>query len=271
VKHVAIALLVTAALLAGGCGPQLPYEKVDAKAYAARPGDWRKKPVQFTGTLVVVKERGPKKRADLVLDAAGVLILAEYEPGKVSQPFKVGAVVTIFGLGTGNGIELTLMKGRKSFPEIALSRIESAVSSTSVSTPDTQAASSVSSSGDVSTISPASSGAAPRVTNSAVLEEMRANYDKDVVAVKVDDNGAGIVRIDIYTTYYPDHDVVDNVSGMARTAAVLGVVAKAYQTASIDTYVWPSSKEFTLAHGSVRWTDGKLDAPVKLWLNQVLR
>lgn len=263
-------VLLIAALSLGGCTARLMYEKVDAKAYAANPRDWNRKALQFTGTLVVVRERGGK--GDLVLDAgSGTLILAEYKPAKVSQPYKVGERVTVFGVGKGHGVELTLMKGVKRFPEIALHKIESAGATSTTSSVTTTPIST-----DASTSSLADGSSAskpkPRVSKAAVLEELQADYGSDVTSVKVDDNGSGVLRIDVFTTYYPDRDVVDNVSGIARNTAVLGPVAGAYpEHASVDAYVWPSSRAFTLAHASVSWTDGKIDAPVTLWLNDVLK
>lgn len=104
----------------------------------------------------------------------------------------------------------------------------------------------------------------------AVLQDMRVNFGADVTAVEVKGSPEA-VRIDVYTNYYADPDVADIAGGMARIAAQSSSVLSKYPSTTIEAYVWPKGKEFYMTRVSASYTDGKLDAPMDIFVNDVLK
>jgi hypothetical protein len=108
------------------------------------------------------------------------------------------------------------------------------------------------------------------VSSASVLAEMRVSFGTDVTAAEVKGSPQA-VRIDVYTDYFPDSDVAQIASGMARIAAQSSSVVSKYPTTRIDAYVWPKAKDFYMTRTSASYTDGKLDAPMDNYLNAALQ
>jgi len=110
-----------------------------------------------------------------------------------------------------------------------------------------------------------------KIDEAAVLEEMRLYFGVDVSGIAVDDKGAGRVRIDVYTTYYPDRDAAGPASGMAKIAAQSSIVQDVYPVVEIEAYVWPRGREFYMTRAAAAWTNGHIDAPMNFYMNDVLK
>jgi hypothetical protein len=118
---------------------------------------------------------------------------------------------------------------------------------------------------------PSAPAVAPKVDAAKLLAALKLDWREDITDVKVQDDGTGDVRIDIYTVYYPDSDVVDHSRGMAAGASTMSLVSEAYPKVSVDAYVWPASKAFYMVRTSSSWTNGRLDAPFDIYVNDVLK
>jgi hypothetical protein len=109
-----------------------------------------------------------------------------------------------------------------------------------------------------------------KVSESALLSEMQANFGADVTSVKVS-GSSGNVRLDVYTSYYADPDVAETARGMAAIAAQSQTVLDQYPSTTIEAYVWPSGKEFYMTRVTAVYEDGKLAAPMDVFVNDVLQ
>jgi hypothetical protein len=109
-----------------------------------------------------------------------------------------------------------------------------------------------------------------KLTEASVLVEMQS-FQEDVTGLKLTDDGAGEVRLDLYTDYYPDSDVAEPSRSIAQVAAGLDLITSAYPKVTISAYVWPKSKAFYLARAEASWTNGRCDAPYDVYLNDVLK
>jgi len=108
------------------------------------------------------------------------------------------------------------------------------------------------------------------VSDSTVLGEMQGNFGTDVTGVRVS-GSSDDVRIDVYTTYNADRDVAEAAGGMARIAAQSSAVLNKYPSTTIEAYVWPASKEFYMTRATAKYADGKLEAPIDVFVNDVLK
>jgi len=108
------------------------------------------------------------------------------------------------------------------------------------------------------------------VSDSTVLGEMQGNFGTDVTGVKVSGSSSD-VRIDVYTIYHADRDVADAAGGMARMAAQSSAVLDKYPSATIEAYVWPAGKEFYMTRATAKYADGKLETPMDVFVNDVLK
>lgn len=107
------------------------------------------------------------------------------------------------------------------------------------------------------------------VSSAAVLEEMRAYFGADVTGAEVK-GSPGDVRIDVYTAYYPDSDMAAPARNMAAIAAQLGAVTNKYPSTTITAYVWPKGKEFYVSRATATYEDGRMTAPMDIYVNSGL-
>jgi len=107
------------------------------------------------------------------------------------------------------------------------------------------------------------------VSSAAVLEELRVNFGTDVTAVEVG-GSPGDVRIDVYTDYYPDSDMAAPARAMASIAAQSGAVIDKHPSTTITAYVWPKGKEFYVSRATATYQDGRMTAPMDIYVNSVL-
>jgi hypothetical protein len=48
-------------------------------------------------------------------------------------------------------------------------------------------------------------------------------------------------------------------------------VTGAYSHVKVSGYVWPATKEFYITRATASWTDGHIDEPMNVYVNDVLK
>lgn len=109
------------------------------------------------------------------------------------------------------------------------------------------------------------------ISESALLKELRLTWGKDITRVEVSGTPDD-VRLDVYTTYYPDSDVWQRAQGIAGIAAMTDLVLDKYPTTTITAYVWPKGDDpdWYMTRAIASYTDGQLDEPISKWVNPAL-
>lgn len=112
----------------------------------------------------------------------------------------------------------------------------------------------------------------PKVSEAAVLEELQVNFNSDVTSVKVNDNGKGDVRIDVYTSFLPDKQVSQYAQGLAFIAAdgLYAVNKLCPNECTVNSFVWPKNREFFLTHATATFDNGTLVSE-NIIINDVLK
>lgn len=109
------------------------------------------------------------------------------------------------------------------------------------------------------------------VSQAAVLEYLQAHFPGDVVAVELEQEAGPKLTVNVYTTYYPDPDIRDAAGGIARVAAQAQPILDEYSSVEVVALVWPEDKSFYITRASASYTNGKLDAPMDFFENDVLK
>ncbi len=101
----------------------------------------------------------------------------------------------------------------------------------------------------------------PKVSESAVLDELRSEFGDAITKVTIQASGSGLVRIDVRTAY-PEAGSTAKALEVAKFAAGSSAVVKAYPSCTISAYAWLDTGHSYITRATAVYVDGKLAQPL---------